>query len=213
MNQKERLAFAKEAAKSMKTEQDLSDFSRMLNKVTVEAALGAELDDHLGYDKHQPSKGSNSRNGHSSKTLYTDNGVMDIDVPRDRDSSFEPQLVKKQQTRFTGMDDKILFLYAQGMTTRAICTAFKALDDADVSASLISKVTNAIMEQVVEWQSRLLDQVYPMAYLDCIAVNIRQDKLVINKAIYLALGVNIEGHKELLGIWLSQNESAKFWLS
>ena len=98
------------------------------------------------------------------------------------------------------------------MTTRAICTAFKALDDADVSASLISKVTNAIMEQVVEWQSRLLDQVYPMAYLDCIAVNIRQDKLVINKAIYLALGVNTEGHKELLGMWLSQNEGAKFWL-
>ena len=212
MNEKELLAFAKKAAKSMKTEKDLSDFSRMLKKVTVEAALGAELDDHLGYDKHQPSTGSNSRNGHSSKTLYTDDGTMDIDVPRDRHSSFEPQLVKKQQTRFTGMDDKILFLYAQGMTTREICIAFKELYDADVSASLISKVTNVVMEQVVQWQSRPLDQVYPIVYLDCIVVKIRQDKQVINKSIYLALGVNTEGHKELLGMWLSENEGAKFWL-
>jgi putative transposase len=111
------------------------------------------------------------------------------------------------------MDDKILFLYAQGMTTREICTAFKELYDADVSASLISKVTNAVLEQVVEWQSRPLDQVPPpIVYLDCIVVKIRQDKQVINKAIYLALGVNAEGHKELLGMWLSENEGAKFWL-
>ena len=212
MNKKEMLAFAKEAAKNMKTEKDLSDFSRMLKKVTVEAALGAELDDHLGYDRNQPASGSNSRNGYSSKTLYTDDGNLDIDVPRDRDSSFEPQLVKKQQTRLTGMDDKILFLYAQGMTTREICKTFKELYDADVSASLISKVTNAVLEQVVEWQSRPLDQVYPIVYLDCIVVKIRQDKQVINKAIYLALGVNTEGHKELLGMWLSENEGAKFWL-
>lgn len=212
MNKNEILAFAKEAAKSMKTEKDLSDFSRMLKKVTVEAALGAELDDHLGYDKNQPSSGSNSRNGHSNKTLYTDEGTLDIDVPRDRDSSFEPQLVKKQQTRFTGMDDKILFLYAQGMTTREICKTFKELYDADVSPSLISKVTDAVMEQVVEWQARPLDQVYPIVYLDCIVVKIRQNKQVINKAIYLALGVNTEGQKELLGMWLSENEGAKFWL-
>ena len=104
------------------------------------------------------------------------------------------------------------FLYAQGMTTREICGAFKELYDADVSASLISKVTNAVMDQVVEWQSRSLDQVYPIVYLDCIVVKIRQDKQVINKAIYLALGVNVEGHKELLGMWLSENEGAKFWL-
>jgi putative transposase len=114
MNKKEMLAFAKEAAKNMKTEKDLSDFSRMLKKVTVEAALGAELDDHLSYDRNQPASGSNSRNGYSSKTLYTDDGILDIDVPRDRDSSFEPQLVKKQQTRLTGMDDKILFLICPG---------------------------------------------------------------------------------------------------
>jgi len=153
MNQKELLAFAKEAAKNMKTEKDLSDFSRMIRKVTVEAALGAELDDHLGYDRHQPSVGSNSRNGHSNKIVYTDNEAFEISVPRDRESFSEPQLVKKQQTRLTGMEDKILFLYTQGMTTREICTAFKELYDADVSASLISKVTNAVMDKVVESQS------------------------------------------------------------
>ena len=178
----------------------------------LEAALAAELDDHLGYEKHQSSNHSNSRNGHSNKRLSTDDGTLDIEVPRDRDSSFEPQLIKKQQTRFTGMDDKILFLYAQGMSTRDICTTFKEMYDVDVSPTLISKVTNAVMERVVEWQSRPLDPVYTIVYLDCIVVKIRQDKQVINKAIYLALGVNVEGHKELLGMWLSENEGAKFWL-
>ena len=142
----------------------------------------------------------NSRNGTSSKTLISEDGTFEIDVPRDRDSSFEPQLVKKHQTRFTGMDDKILFLYAQGMTTREIVAAFKALYDANVSATLVSRVTDAVIEQVVEWQSRPLDAVYPIVYLDCIVVKIRHDKRVINKAIYLALGVNLEGHKELLGL-------------
>jgi transposase-like protein len=184
----------------------------MLKKVTVEAALNAELDDHLGYDKHQSSTANNSRNGYSNKTLHTDDGTIDIDVPRDRDSSFEPQLVKKQQTRFTGMDEKILFLYAKGMTTREITATFQELYGVEVSASLISKVTNAVIEEVIQWQSRPLDAVYPIVYLDCIVVKIRQDKQVINKAIYLALGVNVEGHKELLGMWLSENEGAKFWL-
>jgi putative transposase len=212
MNRKELEAFAKEAAKTLKTEKDLSDFSRMLKKVTVEAALNAELDNHLGYDKHQPNSNSNSRNGYSGKTLQTDDGPVDIDVPRDRDSSFEPQLVKKQQTRLTGMDDKILYLYAKGMSTREITSAFKELYDAEVSASLISKVTDAVIDEVVQWQSRPLDTIYPIVYLDCLVVKIRQDKQVINKSIYLALGVNLEGHKELLGMWLSENEGAKFWL-
>ena len=125
MKQKEIEAFAREAAKSIKSEKDLSDFSKMLKKITVEAALNAELDDHLGYDKRQTSDSSNSRNGYSSKTLITEDGQFQIDVPRDRDSSFEPQLVKKQQTRFTGMDEKIHFLYAKGMTTREIVATFK----------------------------------------------------------------------------------------
>lgn len=213
MNKTQLEAFAREAAKSIKTESDLNDFRKMLTKITVETALNAELDDHLGYDKHGKSPASNYRNGYSCKTLCTEDGQFEIDAPRDRDGSFEPKLVKKQQTRFTSMDDKILSLYSKGMTTREIVATFKEMYDADVSASLISKVTNAVLEQIIEWQSRPLDEVYPIVYLDCIVVKIRQDKQVINKAVYLALGVNMEGHKELLGLWLSENEGAKFWLS
>jgi len=213
MNRKELEAFAREAAKGIKTEKDLNDFSLMMTKVTVEAALNAELEEHLGYEKHQQSSGGNSRNGFSSKQVQTEDGQFDLELPRDRDSSFEPKLVKKHQSRFTSMDDKILSLYAKGMTTREIVATFKEMYDADISATLISRVTDAVIEQVVEWQSRPLDTVYPIVYLDCIVVKIRQDKQVINKAIYLALGVNMEGQKELLGMWLSENEGAKFWLN
>lgn len=213
MNQKELEAFAREAAKGIKTQKDLNSFSQMLTKITVEAALNAELEEHLGYEKHQSSPGGNSRNGLSSKQIKTEDGQFAIDVPRDRNGDFEPLLVKKHQTRFTSMDDKILSLYAKGMTTREIVATFKEMYDADISAPLISKVTDAVIERVVEWQSRPLDAVYPIVYLDCIVVKIRQDKQVINKAIYLALGVNMEGHKELLGMWLSENEGAKFWLN
>jgi len=213
MNKEDLEAFALEAVKTLKTEQDLNDFRAMLTKVTVEAALNAELDDHLGYAKNEKSSTGNSRNGVTRKTLRTEDGQFELDTPRDRQGDFEPRLVKKHQTRFTSMDDKILFLYAQGMTTREIVTTFKEMYGADVSASLISKVTDAVIEQVVEWQSRPLDAVYPIVYLDCIVVKIRQDKRVINKAFYLALGVNMEGHKELLGLWLSENEGAKFWLN
>ncbi|MFC4281844.1 IS256 family transposase [Thalassotalea piscium] len=213
MNKKELEAFAKEAAKSIKSEADLTDFRKMLTKVTVEAALNAELDEHLGYSRHEKSTQDNYRNGYSSKTIRTEDGEVDLDAPRDRNSSFEPQLVKKNQTRFTSMDDKILYLYSKGMTTRDIVATFKEMYDADVSPALISRVTNAVIEQVVEWQARPLDAVYPIVYLDCLVVKIRQDKQVINKAVYLALGVNIEGHKELLGMWISENEGAKFWLN
>jgi len=213
MNKKELEAFAREAAKGLKTEKDLNEFSQMLTKVAVEAALNAELDDHLGYSKHETSDANNSRNGSTSKTLRTEDGQFELNTPRDRHGSFEPQLVKKRQTRFTSMDDKILSLYAKGMTTREIVATFKEMYDADVSATLISKVTDAVIEQVVEWQSRPLDEVYPIVYLDCLVVKIRQDRRVINKAVYLALGVNMEGHKELLGMWLSENEGAKFWLN
>lgn len=213
MNKKDLEAFAREAAKGIKTEKDLTDMRAMLTKVMVEAALSAELDDHLGYRKHEQSSSDNSRNGVTRKTVRTEDGQFELDTPRDRQGDFEPQLVKKHQTRFTSMDDKILFLYAQGMTTREIVDTFKEMYGADVSASLISKVTDAVIEQVIEWQSRPLDAVYPIVYLDCIVVKIRQDKHVINKAVYLALGVNMEGHKELLGLWLSENEGAKFWLN
>ena len=213
MNHDEIKKLAKAAAKNIKTEADLNEFRQMLTKITVETALNAELDDHLGYSKHKASDTTNSRNGSTRKTLQTDDGQFQVDTPRDRDGSFEPQLVKKHQRRFTSMDDKILFLYAQGMTTREIVETFKEMYDAEISPTLISNVTNAVIEQVVEWQSRPLDAIYPIVYLDCIVLKIRQDKQVINKAIYLALGVNLEGHKELLGLWISENEGAKFWLN
>ncbi len=186
----------------------------MLTKITTEAALNAELDDHLGFERHEQSAAANNRNGYASKTNRTEADQFELDTPRDRVGSFEPKLVKKHQCRFTSMDDKIIFLYAQGMTTREIVTTIKEMYGADVSAAtLIPKVTDAVIEQVIEWQSRPLDAVYLIIYLDCIVVKIRQDKKVINKAIYLALGVNMEGHKELLGLWLSENEGAKFWLN
>lgn len=213
MKREELEAFAREAAKSLKTEKALNDFSRMLSKITVEAALNAELEEHLGYGRDEQQGSSNSRNGYTAKTLKTEDGEFELLTPRDRNGTFEPQLVKKYQTRLTSMDDKILSLYAKGMTTREIVSLFKEMYDADVSPTLISKVTNAVIERVIEWQSRPLESIYPIVYLDCIVVKIRQDKQVINKAIYLALGVNLEGYKELLGMWISEKEGAKFWLN
>lgn len=213
MKNKELHRIAQAAAKNIKTEADLNEFRQMLTKITVEAALNAELDDHLGFARHEQSAENNSRNGYSSKTLQTEDGQFELDTPRDRSGSFEPQLVKKHQRRFTSMDDKILFLYAQGMTTREIVATFKEMYGADASPALISKVTDAVIDEVIEWQSRPLDAVYAIVYLDCIVVKIRQDKKVINKAVYLALGVNMDGHKELLGMWISENEGAKFWLN
>jgi transposase-like protein len=213
MNKRELEAFGKEAAKNIKTPQDLTEFNQMLKKVMVEAALNAEMDEHLGYSKHEISDSVNARNGYSSKTVKTEEGPFELDTPRDRDSSFEPKLIKKNQTRFTAMDDKILYLYAKGMTTREIVDAFSEWYGAEISPTLISRVTNAVIEQVTEWQSRPLDAVYPIVYLDCIVVKIRQDKRVINKSVFLALGINIEGQKELMGMWLAENEGAKFWLN
>jgi len=213
MNKKELEAFAKEAAKGIKTPQDLNEFSQMLKKITVEAALNAEMDEHLGYEKHAQSVVKNSRNGKTTKRIRTEDGEFDLDTPRDRDGEFEPKLVKKHQSRFTSMDEKILWLYAQGMSTREIVQAFDEWYGADISPTLISRVTNAVIDQVVEWQSRPLDPIYPIVYLDCLVVKIRQDKRVINKSIFLALGINTEGEKELMGMWIAENEGAKFWLS
>ena len=213
MNKKELEAFAKEAAKGIKTPQDLNEFSQMLKKITVEAALNAEMDEHLGYEKHAKSVVNNSRNGKTSKRIKTEDGEFELDTPRDRDGLFEPKLIKKHQSRFTSMDEKILWLYAQGMSTREIVKAFDEWYGADISPTLISRVTNAVIDQVIEWQSRPLDPIYPIVYLDCIVVKIRQDKRVINKSIFLALGINTEGQKELMGMWIAENEGAKFWLS
>lgn len=213
MDEKKLKALAAELAKDLKTEADLNAFSRMLTKLTVETALNAELTEHLGHEKNAPKTGSNTRNGYSSKTLLTDDGEVELNTPRDRENTFEPQLIKKNQTRITQMDSQILSLYAKGMTTREIVATFKEMYDADVSPTLISKVTDAVKEQVTEWQNRPLDSLYPIVYLDCIVVKVRQNGSVINKAVFLALGINTEGKKELLGMWLAENEGAKFWLN
>ena len=213
MDENKLKALAAELAKGLKTEADLNAFSRMLTKLTVETALNAELTDHLGHEKNAPKTGSNTRNGYSSKTVLCDDGEIELNTPRDRENTFEPQLIKKHQTRITQMDSQILSLYARGMTTREIVATFKEMYDADVSPTLISRVTDAVKEQVMEWQNRPLDTLYPIVYMDCIVVKVRQNGSVINKAVFLALGINTEGQKELLGMWLAENEGAKFWLN
>ena len=161
------------------------------------------MDEHLGYEKNKKSISSNCRNGKSCKRVKTEVGEFELDTPRDREGSFEPKLVKKDQSRFTSMDDKILQLYAQGMNTREILNAFDEWYGAEISPTLVSRVTNAVIEQVVEWQSRPLDAIYPIVYLVCIVVKARQDKRIINISIFLALGLNTEDHKELMGMWTS----------
>jgi len=202
-------------ARGVKSERDLAALTQDLLKITVEASLNAEMDAHLGYTKHSPDGygSGNSRNGYGTKQLKSGHGIIEIETPRDRNGSFEPQFVAKNQTRLTHFDDKILTLYAKGMSTRDIVETFRELYGTDISPTLVSNVTEAVLGKVIEWQSRPLDALYPILYLDCIVVKIRQDKRVINKAVYLALGVNLEGKKELLGLWLSENEGAKFWLS
>jgi len=207
------VALASELAKHMKTESDISSLSQLLKKLTVETALGAEMEEHLGYGRHERSDIDNHRNGHSRKRLIGDHGEVEIDVPRDRHSSFEPQLIQKGQSRLTHFDDQIIALYSKGMTTRDIVASFKEMYDADISASLVSKVTAAVIERVIEWQNRPLNELYPIVYMDCIRVKIRQDKRVINKAVYIALGINLDGEKEVLGLWIQENEGAKFWMS
>jgi len=170
-------ALAEEIAKGIKTEADHSELTHALRKNFIETAFNAELDQHLGYEKHAPDgRGSgNSRNGQSRKRLKGDHGEVEIDTPRDRNDSFEPQPVAKGQTRMIEMDDKILYLYAKGMRTRDIAAAFKELYDANVSPSLISKVTDRVIEQVSAWQSRPIDGLYPIVYLDCIVLKVRHN--------------------------------------
>jgi putative transposase len=204
-----------ELSKSIKTEKDLAALSKHLLKLTVERAMDAELDEHLGYQKHAVGgkNTGNSRNGYSSKSLKGNFGEVEISTPRDRNSTFEPQLIRKGQTRITEFDEQILALYARGMTTRDIAATFKEMYGAEVSHSLISKVTEAVIDEVNAWQNRPLETVYPILYLDCIVIKCHQDKRVINKSIYLALAINCCGQKELLGLWIAETEGSKFWLS
>ena len=213
LDQAQLQSIAKELAKTVKTQEDLSNLSSMLVKMTVEAALGAEMEHHLGFAKNEPNSSSNSRNGYTKKTLKGDHGQVEITVPRDRESSFEPVIVKKGETRLTALDVQILSLYAKGMSTRDIVDTFQEMYGADISPTLVSKVTESVLEKVIQWRSRPLDEVYPILYLDGIVIKVRQDKQVIRKTMYIALGINLEGQKECLGLWLSETESSKFWLS
>ena len=187
---------------------------RQLKKAILERALGAELTVHLGYPKGEvrPTGQGNQRNGTSRKRLITDEGVIDLEVPRDRDGSFEPQIVEKGQRRFTGFDDKIVSMYARGMTVREIQGHLEEIYGVEVSPDLISQVTDAVIEEAREWQNRPLESLYPLVVFDALRVKIRDDGLVRNKAVYLALGVQIDGTKDILGLWIEQNEGAKFWL-
>lgn len=212
-----------ELLKDYKNPEDLigqEGILKQLTKALIERCLNAEINTHLQESKAKLSeslsenpKPNNRRNGHSKKTIKGEFGNVEISVPRDRNSEFEPIIVPKGQTRFNGFDDKILSLYARGMTTRDIQDQLKDLYGVEVSHTLISNVTEAIEVERKEWQNRTLDAVYPIVYLDAIVVKVRHEGRVINKAIHLALGVNMGGQKELLGLWMTTNESSKFWLS
>ena len=187
---------------------------KQLTKALLERALAAELTTHLGYKKHEPAGygSGNTRNGKSKKTLKGDFGELELEVPRDRQSSFEPQIVAKGQTRFTGFDQKILALYSRGMTTRDIQAQLQEMYGVEVSPTLISNVTDAVWDEVQAWQGRALENLYPIVYFDALYVKMRDNGQVQNRAVYVALGVNMEGAKEVLGLWTSGNEGAKFWL-
>jgi putative transposase len=187
---------------------------KQLTKAVLERALKAELTEHLGYEKHDPvGQGSgNSRNGKASKKLKGEFGELELETPRDRNGTFEPKIVAKHQTRFTGFDDKILSMYARGMTTREMQAHLEEIYGVEVSPALISTVTEAVVEEVKSWQGRPLDSLYPIVYLDALYVKIRDNGQVQNRAIYLAMGIKLDGTKEALGMWTSSNEGAKFWL-
>lgn len=187
---------------------------QQLTKALVERALNGEMAHHLGYEKNDSAgnNSGNSRNGTSPKILKGKRGQVEIEVPRDRNGEFEPQLVKKHQTRFDGLDEKIISLYSRGMTTREIQGHLEEIYGVEVSPSLISNVTDAVLDEVRAWQSRPLDAVYPILYLDALQVKVKSQGRVTNKAIYLAFGVNLNGLKDVLGIWSSDNEGAKFWM-
>lgn len=207
-----------ELLKDYRNPEDLmgeSGIFKQLTKVLIERCLGAELTTHLEQEKAEPeaNRPKNRRNGASKKTIKSEYGEAEISVPRDRISTFEPQLIRKGETRFNGFDDKILALYARGMTTRDIQEQLQDLYGVEVSHTLISNVTEAVEQERKAWQNRILEEVYPIVYLDALVVKVRHEGRVVNKAIHLALGVNLAGQKELLGMWMTQNESSKFWLS
>jgi len=206
-----------ELLKDYKGPEDVLGESGLLKQFTqalVERALATELTHHLGYAKHDPTGHGtgNSRNGKSGKTLKTEQGLLPIEVPRDRNGTFEPLLVPKGETRFRGFDEKIISMYARGMPVREIQAHLQEIYGVEVSPTLISQVTDSVLEEVTFWQARPLDAIYPIVYLDALMVKARDSGHVVNKAVYLAVGVRLDGTKEVLGLWIAQTEGAKFWL-
>jgi putative transposase len=207
----------KELLANYKGPEDLIGENGLLKRLTkklVEGALGAEMTHHLGYEKHDAAgQGTgNSRNGVGPKTLKGDFGEVEIEVPRDRKGSFEPKIVAKHQRRFSGFDDKILSMYARGMSTREIQGHLSQIYQVEVSASLISEVTDAVLEEVKAWQNRPLENLYPVIFLDALMVKMRHEGRVENRAVYVVIGIDSQGQKDVLGLWTSANEGAKFWL-
>src|SRR6187397_3291223 len=196
------------------TPEELDGAVRRFKKALIERALGSELTHHLGYPPGgtKPDETTNHRNGTSGKTVLTDDGPVAIEVPRDRDGTFEPRLIGKHERRFTGFDDKVLALYARGMTVREIQAFLAEMYAIDVSPDLISEVTDAVVAEVTAWQSRPLELMYPVVFFDALRVKIRDEATVRSKAVYLALAVRPDGTRDILGVWIEQTEGAKFWL-
>ena len=186
-----------------------------IQKALMERMLNEEMKFHLGYDKNaiEGNNSGNSRNGKSKKTILTENNSLEIEIPRDREGEFEPQLVKKHQRRVNKFNDMVISLYARGLSTEEICGHLKEMYGTDVSKELVSHITNTVHEDVSEWRNRPLEEIYPIIFFDAIRIKIRDSGRVVNKAVYLALGIGLDGQKELLGMWIAHNEGAKFWLS
>ena len=206
--------FLDQLVKGPMTQGEVEAVCRSLKKAVIERAMGAELSQHLGYSpgESKPADQDNHRNGTTGKTVLTDDGPVRIEVPRDRAGSFEPQIIPKHERRFTGFDDKIVAMYARGMTVREIQGFLAEMYATEVSPEFISKVTDEVMAEVTAWQSRPLEPMYPVIFFDALRVKIRDDAVVRNKAVYLALGVLPDGSRDVLGIWIEQSEGAKFWL-
>jgi len=203
--------------KNYKKPEDLVGENGLLKQLTkqlLERAMAAEMTEHVGYDKHDAigNNSGNSRNGKSAKTIKGTFGELALETPRDRNGTFEPQIIEKHQTRFTGFDANIISLYARGLSTREIQQHLEEIYGVEVTAGLISSVTDEVIDEVRRWQNRQLDEVYPIMYLDAIQFKVRDNGHVKNKAIYLAIGVTMDGLKEVLGLWIAQTEGAKFWL-
>jgi putative transposase len=189
------------------------DMIAAMKKAVLERAMSAELDNHLEHDKHEKSKNGNYRNGHGSKRVILDDGTIEVKTPRDRDGTFEPQLIPKRQSHFKGFDQQIISMYGRGMSTRDMQSHFKEMYGAEVSHEFIANITDAVLDEVKAWQHRPLDTLYPILYLDAMVIKVRENKRIINKSLYIAMGVDMEGKKDILGLWLAENEGAKFWLS